>query len=159
MHILYFVILDQEDAADSRKARNAATNILIEENFCYESGFFSSAKADGFTVGGGWSGILQLMKIGITEKDFSHLSEHDREICWAEHGGNGPCPWAKRSMCGTEEYDDDAMIVTEELYRKLVEEYPDTEVYDANLREEMVVCDMKSKDVMNRWIVVVDYHS
>ena len=157
MHALYFVILDQDDAADSRGARNIATTILIEENFCYQDGFFGSGKADWFTVGGRWSGILQLVKLGISVQDFDNLSEEGKTICWTNNGGDGPYPGSQRRMSG-KDYDDDTMILTKRFYRKLVTAYPDTEVYDARVREETRIRDLKLRDVMNQWLVVIDYH-
>lgn len=157
MHALYFVIFDRKEAGNSLKAKNLATNTLMDENFCCQEGFFSAGKAEWFTVGGRWSGILQVLKLGIDMERFFGMSEQERKDSWSQKGGAGPCPGEDRHS-GFEEYPDDAMVVDQGLWQKLAETYPEVEAYDANACSEDILADLKSQDVIGRWIVVIDYH-
>jgi len=156
MHSLYFVIIKQE-AKNSQEARRIAENVLLEENFC-SSGFWGCGKGDWFNIGGSWSGILQLTKLGIDAQKFEELSGEEQQRCWEKKGGTGLCPCSKRGILAVE-YEDDAILVDKPFYEKLLKNFPDVEVFDAvNYREDMLA-DFDPKDIIGRWIIAIDYHS
>ena len=66
------------------------------------------------------------------------------------------CP-EKRNVYRDDGYEDDAMIVTEEIYNTLLKEYEGSKESEdhADLDHESVSLDFVGK----KWVVVVDYHT
>ena len=158
MHYLYFVVFNQEDAETSRQALKTASDILWQENFCVPIGFFGG-KAEHFTAGGRWSGILQLLKLGIDSKDFEDLSDEEKQNFWEKRGGTGTFPDLRKNSSGYEGCDDDAMIVDQPLYQKLREKYPEVEVFNIVCYQEDIFANFEPENILGKWIVLIDYQS
>lgn len=59
MHQLYFVAVPVDEASNPDEAMSEATSVLDSENFASnDNGYFGSAKADYYTIGGRWSSFL-----------------------------------------------------------------------------------------------------
>lgn len=162
MHSCYLVLLPKKEAKDSKEARNQAMITLENEQFFYgEGGYFSSGRADWGVVGGRWTGLLADLD---TERNDVEAKNY-------------------RSTYLHEGYDDDAMILSQEILDILSKEhivmdwnektkkfdkptkktynYLNTEVFDTEAFNEFTVKELikNKKDYLGKyWIVVIDYH-
>ena len=181
MHFLYFVTFDKKNADNSQEAREYANNILMKNSFCYaDGGYFAGGKCDWYVIGGRWSGELQRLQF---KKDFfkeckkakiktdSQTLKKNKSQCqaiWKKLGGKDVNLY-HRDTYQQNGYDDDAMIVDEELWQgikkcfkqKLNKDtfWNEVEIYDADNYEDYPITKIKKKDLINRWLVVVDYHN
>lgn len=141
MHQLYLVLL-QDEQSSSKEARTKATEVLQEQGFVSEGGYFAGGKGDWFVIGGRWSGFLTDViktKKELKEKDF------DRD---------------QYRILG---YPDDAKKLTKELLKALTKrlgkkEWLGVEVFDELDCDEKDMTNLKDEQI-GKWIVVVDYHS
>ena len=182
MHYLYYVIIDE--AKNSQEAREYVRQELENQNFASDSNrFFGSSKADWFVIGGRWSGNLQktmLLAGKLQGKDFFkeierrnlfEKSEKEKnwttsadvekykdklQALWEEIGGVDVNPYNRDNYNHTG-YDDDAMKITPELLAELKKE-KEVEVYLADAPDETLANEL-DKEVLGKWIVVVDYHN
>ena len=171
MHYRSFITFNKEIAENSQQAREYVTNYLEDEGFCSD-GFFSNGVADWFVIGGRWSGELQgieiiddvrkLLKIKkddyISSKD---LENEDNKIkinkIWKDKGGKGENPYY-RDNYNSIGYEDDAMIVTKEIYDKALKEFEKIET-DGEHFWDLDYEEVSKEFIGNKWIVVVDYHN
>ncbi len=144
MYTLYFIIFNKKVANTSQEARSHAEKVLLDEKFVDE-GYFGSGKAEDFIIGGGYSGILT-----------QTLHDLDIEEGWKKAGLKPLNPY-KRDNYPKLGYEDDAMIVTHKLFYALQKKYPEIEAFDSDKCIEATLDDFRGKEMIGRWIVVVDY--
>lgn len=152
MHCLYFVIFNREDAKNSHQARLHAENTLLNENFCSSEGFFGGGKADWFSIGGGCSGELNRILLGLSPDDKKKF-----QAAWKNAGIKEPIPY-ERNNYQEMGYEDDAMIIDQKLFDGLQKMHSDVEIYDANDYREDTLSDFSAEELIGHWIVVIDYH-
>lgn len=179
MHVLYFVAKKKEEGDKKEKILPRVGEILENEGFNSNTGYFNNSKADWFVMGGRWSGLLQAIKlddwkvkarevIGKKEEDLisiGDIKKHNKELqkLWEKLGGEGLCSWNRDSYSY---HNDDAMLLDEELYKALVKvkaDYGATEIAIINynyIEDEKLLSDfLINKDNIGKyWICVVDYH-
>lgn len=181
MHYQFFVTLDRRHAGTSEEARQYVFDTLTNEGFCAE-GRWNFGRCDWFVIGGRWSGALsrnswanslyeQMDKAeqgagvqvwGASYKDKQlqkkqHALEKLFTMGWQQHA---PPEYAgipiQRDAYNEDGYEDDAMILTEELYDRLLKAHGGVvgNEHFADLDDEAVSPAM----IGNKWVVVVDYH-
>ena len=160
---LYFAVIDPREACTSQEARHKVEAILTINNFCYDDNgaYFSGNKGDWFVIGGRWSGIFQLLQLNLLE--FMDAPDGDEDVLehqkkgWAKAGGKGeiPCLRATRRMDG---YEDDAVLIDKSLYWKLLANFPQVELFNANEPEEREFKHWRPEELIGQWIVAIDYH-
>ena len=201
MHYRLIVTVGIEYAKTSKIARDYVNNQLSDDSsFCGEGGRFSSPIADWFVIGGRWSGDLSdktwakgvVKKITALEKDKDirvagvHYGDVKktkkqskvRDMVEAMYKAATPKKYKNKVLCWDRDtynhtgYEDDAMIVNEELYEAFLkdwegkdygykhnksstDDYTWKELHYVDLDGDCVDKDMISK----KWIVVVDYHT
>ena len=153
MHYLYFVVFDKKEAKDSDEARGLAESTLVEQNFCGGEGYFCESKADWFVIGGRWSGLLSWIQLEIDPSNQEKLRK-----AWKKANIKEVFPY-DRNTFSSEGHGDDAMIVGQKLLEALRKKYSDIEIYDADNNYEISLGGLEDKDLLNRWIVVIDYHN
>lgn len=182
MHYRFFVTFNKDKAATSEEAREYAFETLHDEGFCCESGRWRTCRADWFVIGGRWSGFLSRL---TWAKEFDHevtVTEAEHEIhvwgAWYKDRTEQKLQrklakrfqtlWdsiAPAAYCGIpyqrdtykeDGYEDDAMLVTRELYDSMLKEYEGREEseHHADFDYEPVSAHMAGR----KWLVVVDYH-
>jgi hypothetical protein len=182
MHSRFLVTFDKDRAAASQEARQYAFNTLHDEGFCGE-GRWSAGLADWFVIGGRWSGELSRASWAreITAEMKGREQEHGVWVWGVFYGDpnkervqtklaaefqglwdrTAPAVFKdipmQRDTYAEYGYEDDAMLLTQDLYDALLKEYEGQEdsEYHADLDVEAVAPDM----VGRKWLVVVDYHS
>jgi hypothetical protein len=177
MHFRFLVTFKSAAAKNSKQARRYAAQTLDAQGFVGEYGM-----ADWFVIGGRWSGELSRhswAKLITAEMDALE-KQHDVQVWGVFYGDeekqreqreladrfqalwNAAAPCAFRDIpiqrdtykaCG---YEDDAMVLSEELYDALLNEY-------AGQRRSEYHVDLDGEDVSRemvgrKWVVVVDYH-
>lgn len=172
IHYKAFFTFKKEIANTSEEARGYVIDFLTEQEFCSQ-GFFSQAPADWFVVGGRWSGELQNINIQdevmkmlqdkgkpkeehLYESDIEKNKEEIQNI-WKENKGEGVCPYLRDSY-KDEGYEDDAMIITKEIYNKFLKEY-EGDCSDGEGYWDLEQQEVNNDFIGNKWIVVVDYHN
>ena len=187
MHSLLLVTCNKEHAETSQEAREHVYNELSNDSsFVGDGGHFSAPIADWFVIGGRWSGELSRQTWAKDVHKFIDELEKEEEITlWGAHYGNGeqaekqkrliqevealyqqslPSEYRDKGLvyvrdtygsCG---YEDDAMLVTSELYEHFLQPYEgvgQSEGEYVDLDWETISQDF----IHNKWLVVVDYHS
>lgn len=176
MHARLLVTFNRDEAETSLEARSYVMDYLQENGFAGE-GRWGGGYADWFVIGGRWSGaltraLLDKKKLAKVEKEFEEAhgwwvggkervtedqrreqmnAIFDREF--PDFTGEMPY-WRKQyEAYGSE---DDAMILTQELYDALLKEYKgqDESEHHADVEYEPVSPAIVGK----KWLVVVDYH-
>ncbi len=199
MHYRLIVTVGIEYAKTSKIARDYVYNQLSDDNsFCGEGGRFSSPIADWFVIGGRWSGELSILTWakGVTKRIETLEKDHDINIRGTSYGDkkktaiqdkvrimaesmykaalpakykNKGVNWDRDSY-NNRGYEDDAMIVTKELYKIFLKQWKDKDegykdkLYDGHSWKELYFVDLDGdcvdeKFVGKKWIVVVDYHT
>jgi hypothetical protein len=145
MHSLYFVRLKKESAKNSEEARSTARQVLDNNQFAGEGGYFTSHKADWFVVGGRWSGhfsknkpefraglealkalplIIEKQKKSADILDYLHLNAHmvtdeeKKEIGDTFLKASGGIPYF-RDGYNHDGFEDDALIVDKAFFDQL----------------------------------------
>jgi hypothetical protein len=182
MHYRFLVTFDMKHAPDSNQARNYVLDELYENHFCCE-GRWARSIADWFAIGGRWSGELSRYSWAkdITVQMRKIEKEHDVQVWGAFYSDrekqkiqldlaarfqemwdtSAPAEYRgilyRRDTHKEHGYEDDAMMVTQELYDSLLKQYEGRVESDhhADLDWEEVSLEM----IGNKWIVVVDYHA
>jgi hypothetical protein len=143
MHYRFLVTFNKEDSATSEEARQHVFDTLQDEGFCSD-GRWSRAMADWFVIGGQWSGVLtrallDKVTLGHVQKEFEEkygcwvggqervTEEQRREQMKAKFyrefpDFQGEMPFW-RDQYREQGYEDDAMILTQELYNTLLKPY------------------------------------
>jgi len=132
MHTQALITFGADHARDTEEARQFALKFLVEDGFAL-GGRFCSGPADWFVVGGRSSGFL------ADTIDMPRV-----------HG---------RDVYKREGYDDDAMVVTEDLYEKLLKEYEGKNEDDNGLFWDLDYDEVSREFIGKKWLVVLDYHS
>lgn len=193
MHALLFVTTNKDRAENSEEARSYVYEELINDNsFCGEGGRFSCPIADWFVIGGRWSGKLSRLTWAneVTEQIAKMEKEEKIQIWGVYYSSDEDKERQSKLRERVEElykeatpqiykdkgliydrntydhygYEDDAMIVTEELYEKILKEH---EGWSENEYRELdgvnyvdLEYDCVSREFIgSKWVVVVDYHS
>ncbi len=148
MHAVLYVLVPKEGIQDSREARAYVSDWLISEGFVADEGRFSRGVADWFVIGGERSGELTLCQLDGEERERfeRERDKRDHDIMLRENG-----------------YEDDAQIVNETIYKKIIEGnlgredfYKDGCVISTDYDLEGAE---KPEDIIGKaWIVVVDFH-
>jgi hypothetical protein len=183
MHFRFLVTFDKEQAENSQAARSHVSACLLNNGFVYTDIRWSGGYADWFVVGGRWSGELSRHSWAKSLAEKMHEVERKNDVMvWGAFYGNeakqktqrklakkfqqmwdSDAPEAyvgipiQRDTYALDGYEDDAMLLTKELYDNLLKEYEGTvdSEYHADLD-----CDEISPDMIGKkWIVVVDYHT
>jgi hypothetical protein len=182
MHYRFLVTFNPAHAKNSTQAREYVFTTLHDEGFCAE-GRFSSAFADWFVVGGRWSGelsrrswarlIYEAMEDIEAQKGIqvwgAWYADKEQRACQEKLAAQFQEMWntaAPRAFRGipierdtykTDGYEDDAMLLTQELYNNVLHEFAGTNEseYHADLDGE----DVSPAMVGRKWLVVVDYHN
>ena len=182
MHVRFLVTLDNEFVENSQAARSLASSYLLNNGFVHNDMRWSNGIADSFVIGGRWSGELSRHSWAksLAEKMDEIEQKHDITVCGAfysdksrqktqrklaeqfQHMWDSEAPQeyigipVQRDSYEEDGYEDDAMLLTKELYDNLLKEYEGTveSEYHADLDNEEISRDMIGK----KWIVVVDYH-
>ncbi len=183
MHYRFLVTFNKEDAGFSEEARKRVVSYLIDEGFCAPQGRWSTSIADWFVIGGRWSGDLschswaaplyaqmekaekaagvQVWGASYADKKMKKKQNALEKLCTAAWKEKAPKEYRhipiNRDMYLELGYEDDAMLLTQELYDALLKEYQgqtDSE-HHADIDGETVSPAM----VGRKWLVVVDYHN
>jgi len=182
MHFRFLVTCELGAAETSAEARAHVQDTLYEEGFCGE-GRWGCGIADWFVIGGRWSGDLSRSTWArtITEEMIAREREHDVQVWGAFYPDaektrtqqelamhfqqlwDSQAPEAYRGIPYCRDtyqpngYEDDAMLLTQELYDALLKEYEGKEEFEhyADLEYDEVSPAMISK----KWLVVVDSHN
>jgi hypothetical protein len=181
MHHRLLITFSKEHAATSQDARDYAYETLDEQGFCADGRW--GGLADWYVIGGRWSGLLSRHSWAqrIETEIEAAERENDIQICgtfysdpamqqlqrtlaamadrlWdiaapPEYKG---IPY-QRDSYKQDGYEDDAMLLSQELYDALLQEHEGSEWNDdhVDLDYRAVSADM----VGSSWLVVGDYHS
>ena len=174
MHNRLYVTLAAPADAGSEHIREDVFNRLMEDaSFCGEGGRFGHPLCDWFVIGGRWSGLLadtltageftakakalpgmdaEFIRQSVVE---SHTGELD--ALWHSLRGTGPNPYSRNSYL-QHGYADDAMPVSEALYKALLAEYEGIDS-DGDHFSDLDFDEVNRGFIGRKWLVVVDYHS
>jgi hypothetical protein len=177
MHYRFLVTFKSSAAKNSPQARRHAAQTLDAQGFAGDDGM-----ADWFVVGGRWSGELSRHSWAklITEQMDALEKSHDVEV-WGTHYADEEKQRTQRELAArfqlmwdaaappafrgipfqrdtykTDGYEDDAMLLSQELYDALLREFAgqSKSEYHADLDFD----DVSPEMVGRKWLVVVDYH-
>ena len=182
MHFRFLVTCSRDEAQTSAEARGHVNSFLEEEGFCSQ-GRWGGGMADWFVIGGRWSGELSRHSWAreVTGQIAQMEKQHGVQVWGAFYGDpekervqkelaariqqlwDAEAPDAfkgipyQRDTYQNNGYEDDAMLLTRELYDALLKQYEGQEDsdYHADLEYEAVSQEMIGK----KWLVVVDYHT
>jgi hypothetical protein len=178
MHVRFLVTFNTGDAATSQEAREHVSNILLAEGFANQVGRWNAGLADWFVIGGRWSGeltrvLLDQKKLATVQKEFEekhgwwlggqeHVTEEQRreqmkEVFFREFPDFQDEMPFWRDQYREHGYEDDAMIVTQERYDRLLKAYEGQE--DSDEHADLDWTPVSPEMVGNKWLVVVDYHT
>lgn len=169
MHYRYIVVFDKENAETSLEARTFVYDYL-ENNKDFNH------QADWAVIGGRFSGILTRIrldqdKLKQFEEEFEKIygfwinkenSEQERHS-QAKNLFSKYFPEYKdeplyfRNTYLDFGYEDDAQIIDEELYEKLIKELAEEKDPESYLDIEDE--DLEKEQMIGRWCAVVDYHN
>lgn len=176
---MHYLMLVTVDAENSKQARLLVFDALANDGtFCGEIGWFGTPVCDWFVIGGRWSGMLAETQMGdayrkaMTDRfpelatqwwPHSLVDEHREELdaIWQSHGGVGSSTYT-RSEAGELGHEDDALLLTAELYDELLSKFEgerlvadDGHCQYLDLQDELLAPDA----IGSKWLVVVDYHN
>jgi hypothetical protein len=183
MHYRFLVTFKSGMAKNSAQARQYVTQLLYEQGFVYDDGRWGSSMADWFVIGGRWSGELSRHSWAerITEQMDALEKQHDVQVWGAFYGDeekqrvqrelaerfqglwNAAAPRVfrgipiQRDTYKDDGYEDDAMLLTQELYNALLKEYAGQK--ESENHADLEYDDVSPEMVGRKWLVVVDYHS
>jgi hypothetical protein len=176
MHCRFLVTFNTDEAETSEGARIQVTDFLQSNGFVGE-GRWSAGLADWFVIGGRWSGeltraLLDSQKLAKVEMEFEeqygwwlggeeHMTEEQRREQmngifsreFPDFAGEMPYWRNQYEPYGDE---DDAMMLTQVLYDKLLKPYEGQE--DSEEHADLEYEPVSPKMIGKKWVVVVDYH-
>ena len=183
MHYRMLATFKSSAAKNSKQARRYVAQTLHEQGFVCAYDHWGSSMADWYVIGGRWSGELSRHTWAklLTEQMDALEQQHDVQVWGSFYGDedkqrvqrelatrfqqmwDAAAPRAfrgipiQRDTYKTYGYEDDAMLLTQELYDTLLHEYAGQRVseYHADLDGE----DVSPEMVGGKWLVVVDYHN
>lgn len=181
MHYLYLTAVKKTEDIEKENLIAEVNNILENNNFAGEGGYWGCSKADWFVMGGRWSGYLQEVKLdGFSDKARAMLKENEGkdevflstdtikkyskelQAIWESLGGKGVNVWNRE---GREDFEDNCMLLDTELYnalnKKISEDVEIAIIEEGCVEDETTVKEfLKDKSVIdNYYLVVVDYHN
>ncbi|HTU23376.1 MAG TPA: hypothetical protein VMG10_35400 [Gemmataceae bacterium] len=176
MHHLLLITLAVTTGATSLEARMSARSKLIDDDsFCGEGGRFGAPLCDWFVIGGRWSGFLHRQLLGQPYEDafrneFPELArewiaeqlivKHRSALnqLWRRFGGRDGHPLTRT---GYEElgYDDDAMLIDQALYDRLLKPYAGQDFGGDNEFADFDSEPVEESFIDRKWLVAVDYHN
>ena len=191
MHYRMFVTVKRQGIETSEDARSVVYEKLLNDtSFCGEGGRFGAPPADWFVIGGRWSGELSRVTWAKKlTKEIERMEEKAGVEVWGTHYASGEKQIAQINLKNTIEklyrqslpkkfngkglvydrdmyeelgYEDDAMLVTENLYNTFLKAYEgnDSHADDYRVAFSDLNYEIVSSDFIGRkWLVVVDYHS
>ncbi len=182
MHYRFLVTFNKDEAETSQDARRYALDSLYASGFI-GGGRWGGGMADWFVIGGRWSGVLSRHTWGkLLYQQMDEIQNTEGVHVWGAWYADEEKQWKQqalekllnemwkvaapdaykhipvnRNTYKADGYEDDAMILTQELYDSLLKEYESQEEseHHADLDEEAVSPEMVGK----KWLVVVDYHN
>lgn len=182
MHYRFLVTVNKDKAESSEQARQLVSETLLAEGFVAD-GRWGCGQADWFVIGGRWSGELSRASWTKDLNRRMRTREEERGVqVWGAWYGDPEKQKIQKELERTFRrmwraetpaayvgipvdrdtyqeygYEDDAMILTEELYTALLKEYEGQcqSEHHADLEDEAISPDM----VGRKWLVVVDYHN
>ena len=179
MNHLMLVTVWLEDGTSEDAREDVHDRLIEDDTFRGKGGRFGSTICDSFVLGGRWSGLLRKTLLGqpyldALEAEFPQftngpfpvsLSARDEDglnNLWQRFGGTGVNPLT-RDWYEQFGADDDAMLVTPELYEHFLKPVAG---YTAKSRgdslPDIVDLDFDKVDesfIGSKWLVVVDYHN
>lgn len=176
MHCLMLVTTE---AATSQQARITVFEALASDTtFCGEGGRFGVPVCDWFLIGGRWSGLLAETQMGKPFRDavisrFLEMADnwwphslpdsHGKELdsIWQSHGGVGSSPYT-RSEAGELGHEDDAMLLTVELYDQLLSPFEGERLVAGDGHSQYLDQEdepLSPDAIGSKWLVIVDYHN
>ncbi len=187
MHALLYVLCPKDGLADSEAARKHVYNWLSDNGFTGNGGLFQNYFADWFVVGGRWSGELTSVqmdqekltalnkefneKFGFwINKDITEQMRQDqyRELTKKYFPDYQGLPWAFRDSYQEDGYEDDAQIVNQLIYDRIIKDNLLDQINQEKLWNggAVIATDMHEKEFSRKpdalidkyWAVVVDYH-
>ena len=187
MHYRMLVTFDRNEAQDSAEARDHVSEELIEDTTFMEGGRFSMGYCDWFVAGGRWSGELSRATWAqAVQKEIDQLEKQEGLQVWGVYYGDQekrdrqavlkvkalyaealPEAYQGQGLVYTRDtyqdmgYEDDAMLVSEQLYDALLAEYEGQDLADDWFGVAFVDLDWEpvSRDFVDKkWLVVVDAH-
>ncbi len=149
MHYRFLVTFNKEAAKTSKEARQYAMSYLDDNDFANQQGRWSGSPADWYVIGGRWSGELSRHSWakGLTVKMDKIEKEKDVRVWGVWYGDKKKqevqrelakqlqTMWDKeappayrgipvqRDTYQPDGHEDDAMLLTDELYNGLLKEY------------------------------------
>ena len=189
MHYRLLVTFNKDHADTSEDARRHALSELEGDASFLGGGRFHSGFADWFVIGGRWSGELSRATWARdVQKEVADLEAKEKVQVWGTHYGNSekqatqarvraqvetlyaralPDEYRDKGLKYTRDtylqlgYEDDAMLVTGQLYERLLAEFEGQHTVEskyilpfADLNYDVV----KSDFVGTKWLVVIDAH-
>jgi len=169
-----------DGSAERMQAESDAPKVEQDyaEGFANQVGRWNAGLADWFVIGGRWSraftrALLDKEKLETVEKEFErkhgwwlggqeHMTEKQRrqqmkKIFYREFPDfQGEMPYW-RDQYREHGYEDDAMVVTRELYDALLKAYEGQE--DSDEHADLDWTPVSPEMVGTKWLVVVDYHA
>jgi len=186
VHSRLFVTCNKEHAETSQQAREYVYDMLCNDNsFVGDGGRFGASVADWFVIGGRWSGELSRATWAKDiNKSIEELEKKEEITLWGAFYGNSEKAEKQKQLIGEVEvlyqkslpdeyrdkglvyvrdnygsfgYEDDAMVVTSDLY-SLLKPYEGVDQSEGEYID--LDWDSVSQDFIHtKWLVVVDYHS
>ena len=182
MHTRFLLTFNKEKAETSEEARAFAIEYLMENGFVETETRWGRGLGDWFVVGGRCSGELSRFSWGKElYKEMDALEDKHGVRVWGAFYGDKAMQakqaevevelnrlWSERApqqyqdipikrntylMCG---YEDDAMLLTKELYDGLLKEFEGSG--DSDVFADVEFDDMSPDAIGKKWVVVVDYH-
>ena len=186
MHSRLLVTCNKDTAETSQEARKYVYYTLSNDpSFAGDGGRFGAPLADWFVIGGRWSGELSRATWAKDVTKFIEDLEKKEEIqLWGTFYGNSeeaekqkqliaevealyqkalPAEYRNtglvyvRDLDGSFGYEDDAMLVTSDLY-KLLQPYEGLDQSEGEYVDLEYDC-VSQEFIHTKWLVVVDYHS
>jgi hypothetical protein len=182
MHHRFLVTLNKDEAESSQEARELVNDTLVVEGFM-TCGRWAYGPADWFVIGGRWSGELSRASWAreLTTRMQAMEAEKGVQVWGAWYGdpekqkvqkdlertfqalwkAEAPVPYldipVNRDTYREYGYEDDAMILTQELYDTLLRPYEGSQdsEHHVDFNDDPVSLAM----IGTKWIVVVDYHT
>lgn len=186
MHYRFFVTFNTEHAATSQEARDYAAQYLNNNGFIYdEDTRWSGGFADWFVIGGRWSGELSRHSWAQAITGAMHSIEQEKDVqVWGAYYGethkqqlqqalakqfqeiwdtNAPEAYKgipiQRNTYKEDGYEDDAMLLTQELYDELLKAYEADQSTDSDHHADLDYDAVAPAMIGAKWIVVIDYHT
>jgi hypothetical protein len=182
MHYRFLVTCELGAAENSAEAREYVFDTLQEEGFCGE-GRWSCGMADWFVIGGRWSGELSRASWAKEITSQMHALEQELGVqVWGAFYGSAEKERIQQELAAKFQqmwdnaapdgytgipycrdtyqqngYEDDAMLLTQELYDALLKEYEGKEEFEHH--SDLEYDEVSPAMIGKKWLVVVDYHN